>query len=103
MISPNKLFLPYISFINARCTQHPKGHHLEGMSSMMTSEKRPRRRSIHRRSEKRIRSAKKAARPELCKNDWEDWTKARSDCSSFDSEWAVYSLEKSCLGNYHAN
>ena len=55
-----------------------KGHHLEGMSSMMTSEKRPRRRSIHRRSEKRIRSAKKAARPELCKNDWEDWTKARS-------------------------
>ena len=46
---------------------------------MMTSEKRPRRRSIHRRSEKRIRSAKKAARPELCKNDWEDWTKARSD------------------------
>jgi len=47
----------------------------EGMSSMMTSEKRPRRRSIHRRSEKRIRSAKKAARPELCKNDWEEWTK----------------------------
>ena len=22
-------------------------------------------------------SAKKAARPELCKNDWEDWTKQR--------------------------
>ena len=74
--------------------QHPKGHHLEGMSSMMTSEKRPRRRSIHRRSEKRIRSAKKAARPELCKNDWEDWTKARSDFSSFDSQWVVYSLKK---------
>jgi len=48
------------------------------MSSMMTSEKRPRRRrSIERKSDKRIKSAKKAARPELCKNDWEDWTKQR--------------------------
>ena len=66
---------------------------------MMTSEKRPRRRSIHRRSEKRIRSAKKAARPELCKNDWEDWTKARSDLllilsrSRTDRFWSVDPLE----------
>ena len=56
---------------------------LEGMSSMMTSEKRPRRRSIHRRSDKRIRNAKKAARPELCKNDWEEWTKPRLDVDHF--------------------
>ena len=46
--------------------------------SMMSSESRdrPKRRSIARKSEKRIRSAKKAARPELCKREnWEDWTK----------------------------
>ena len=60
--------------------------------SMMMSEKRPRRRrSVERKSDKRIKvgtsaldglidqsqSAKKAARPELCKNEWEEWTKER--------------------------
>lgn len=39
---------------------------------------RPRRRSIVKKSEKRIKSAKKAARPELCKrDDWIDWTKEK--------------------------
>ena len=39
---------------------------------------RPRRRSIVKKSEKRIKSAKKAARPELCKReDWIDWTKEK--------------------------
>jgi len=44
----------------------------------MASEKRPRRRrSIERKSDKRIKSAMKAARPELCKNEWEEWKKER--------------------------
>ena len=46
------------------------------MSSMMTSERPKRRSSVTRKSERRIRSTKKSARPELCKKeDWSDWTK----------------------------
>ena len=48
------------------------------MSMMGADRDRVRRRPVHRKSERRIRAAKKAARPELCKkDDWSCWTRER--------------------------
>ncbi|CAG5099035.1 Oidioi.mRNA.OKI2018_I69.XSR.g16191.t1.cds [Oikopleura dioica] len=48
------------------------------MSMMGADRDRVRRRPVHRKSERRIRAAKKAARPELCKkDDWSCWIRER--------------------------